>query len=395
VDDGGGGVKGLGGALAEARVGDLHPASEGAADAGTSGRAEPTASPVTSWASRFAGLRHALERCALAAALFGALSFALFLALGREPVPLFAALWDGSLGSGFALSETLVKLSPVLLCALATALPATLGLISVGAEGQLVAGSIAGTALVLGAGDRLGAATVPAMLLAAALGGSAYAALAAALRVSLRVNETISTLLLNYLPPLLVEYLVYGPWKDPDSLGWPATAPFPEAARLATYFDTRVHAGLAIGAVLVVLALLLTTFTRYGLQLALLRESPLLAERAGLSFRSAVLVMMALGGAAAGIAGSVEVSVIEGRLQPGIGAGAGYAGFLVAFLARGHLGRLLPLAFLVAALGAAGDNLQLAAGLPSAVVYVLQGLLFIAALSAGHQRASGAGGELG
>src|SRR5688572_31617231 len=123
-----------------------------------------------------AELRSGITRSGLAALIFVGLSLAFFLALGRAPLPLFAALWDGSLGSGFALSETLVKLSPVLLCALATALPATLGLISVGAEGQLVAGSIAGTTLVLAAGDSLGAATLPLHLLAGALGGAAYAA---------------------------------------------------------------------------------------------------------------------------------------------------------------------------------------------------------------------------
>jgi simple sugar transport system permease protein len=357
--------------------------------------ARPRAAASLPSDGRRAALRSAIGKCGLAALIFACLSLAFFLALGRAPVPLFTALWDGSFGNGFALSETLVKLSPVLLCALATALPATLGLVSVGAEGQLFAGSIAGTAFVLAAADRFGVATLPLMLVAAALGGAAYAAIAALLRVSLRVNETISTLLLNYLPPLLVEYLVYGPWKDPDSLGWPATVTFPDAARLSTCFDTRVHAGLVIGIVLVALALLLTARTRWGLGLSLLRESPLLAERAGLSFGRWVLVMMALGGAAAGLAGMIEVSVIEGRLQPGVGAGAGYAGFLVAFLARSRLGRLFPLALLVAGLGAAGDNLQLTADLPSAVVYVLQGLLFAAALIAARGRAPARGVELG
>jgi general nucleoside transport system permease protein len=379
-------VKALGGVLDEV------PAGQGRASASEPQRAAFTAEPA---AQQLAAFRSALERCLIAAALFVLLSSAYFLALGRAPMPLFEALWDGSFGSGFALSETLVKLSPIVLCALATALPATLGLVSVGAEGQLVAGSIAATGFVLAAGDRLGAATLPCLLLAGALGGAAYAGLAAMLRVSLRVNETISTLLLNYLPPLLVEYLVYGPWKDPDSRGWPATRSFPDAARLGTYFDTRVHVGLVLGVLLVALALVLTARTRSGIALALLRESPLLAERAGLSLRAWLFTMLALGGAAAGVAGSVEVSVIEGRLQPGIGAGAGYAGFLVAFLARGHLGRLFPIALLIAALAAAGDNLQLTSDLPSAVVYVLQGLLFISALIAAQPRARALGVELG
>jgi general nucleoside transport system permease protein len=356
----------------------------------TSGPKEPVAGNARRPWARAAGasLSAALAAPALAAAIFLGLACLFFVALGRAPLPLLGLLWDGSFGSGFALSEALVKLSPVLLCALGTALPAALGLVSVGAEGQLFMGAISGTAFVLAAGDRFGLATVPLMLLAGAAGGAAYGAIAGVLRARLRVNETISTLLFNYLPPLLVEYLVYGPWKDPDSLGWPATAPFPDAARLTTYFDTRVHSGLLIAIALVALALLLTGRTRFGLGLSLLRESPLLAERAGLSFRAWVLAVMALGGGAAGIAGIVEASVIEGRLQSGVGAGAGYAGFLVAFLARGRLGRLLPLALLVAGLAAAGDNLQLTADLPSAVVYVLQGFLFAAALIAERRRAA-------
>ncbi len=315
-------------------------------------------------------------------ALFPVLCSLFFLALGRAPLALFEAMLEGSLGTGFALSETLVKASPIVLCALATALPAALGLISVGAEGQLFMGAIAGTGFVMTFGDRFGAATLPLTVLAAALGGALYGALAAALRVRLAVNETISTLLLNYLPPLLVEYLVFGPWKDPNSLGWPSTPTFPDAARFSTYFDSRVHAGLLIGGALVVVGYLVLEKTRWGTSLALLREGPLLAERAGLSFSKAALIVLALGGAAAGIAGIVEASVMEGRLQAGVGAGAGYSGFLVAFLARGKLAALLPLSFAVAALNAAGDNLQLAADLPSSVVYVLQGLLFASMLVA-------------
>jgi ABC-type uncharacterized transport system permease subunit len=149
---------------------------------------------------------------------------------------------------------------------------------------------------------------------------------------------------------------------------------------LPTYFDTRLHAGLFAGVALVLFAHVVLTRTRYGLGLELLRASPLLAARAGLSLGTSVVVVMALGGAAAGIAGIAEVSVIEGRLQLGVGVGAGYSGFLVAWLARGSLVRLITLSLLVAALIAAGDNLQLFAELPSAIVYVLQGLLFAAAL---------------
>lgn len=334
--------------------------------------------------------RAQLKTAGLAAALFVALATALFVLLGKAPWPLFMAMLDGAVGSGFALSETLVKASPILLCALATALPARLGLVSVGAEGQLVIGAITGTAFVLAVGEGLGPLTIPLMLACGALGGAAYAALAGVLRARLQAHETITTLLLNYAAPSFVAYVVYGPWKDPASLGWPATISFPDAARLPTYFDTRLHAGLFVGLALVALAQLLLRRTRWGFGLTLLRASPLLAARAGLSFRRSVVVVMALAGAAAGIAGIVEASVIEGRLQLGVGAGAGYSGFLVAWLARGSLARLVGLSFLIAALIAAGDNLQLFADLPSAIVYLLQGLLFAAALVAQKPNASAA-----
>lgn len=326
----------------------------------------------------------ALRTPLVATLLFVALATLFLLLIGRNPAEVFARMLEGAFGSGYAFSETLVKTTPILLCALATALPARLGLISVGAEGQLALGALFGTALVLG--TDAGRSTLPAMLLAAAAGGAAMGAVAGALRGYLRVNETITTLLLNYLAPPLIDYLVYGAWKDPQSLGWPATVAFPAAARLPVFFDTRVHLGLFLGLGLVIAAHFLTARTRWGYYLDLLKEGPALAARAGLRFPPAVLLVMALGGACAGIAGIAEAAVIEGRLQPGLGAGAGYSGFLVAWLARGRLLPLVPLALLVGGLIASGDNLQLALDLPSSTALVLQGLLFAAALVASAPR---------
>jgi len=252
----------------------------------------------------------------------------------------------------------------------------------VGAEGQLFIGGIAGTAAILYYSDSLGSATLPVVLLAAASGAAIWGLLAGVLRAYLNVNETISTLLLNYVAPLLVSFLVYGPWKDPDSLGWPSTVAFPDAARLPTYFGTRVHFGLFLAVGLTFATWFVLTHTRWGFYLDLLESGPKLAQRAGLRFSHAALWVMAVGAALAGVAGIAEASVIEGRLQTGVGAGAGYSGFLVAWLARGQILRLLPLSFLLGSLIAAGDNLQLFEDLPSSVTYVLQGLVFISGLLA-------------
>ena len=355
----------------------------------------PIALPLASseaWQSRPAWLRLSRTPSAWvsvlhAALLFLAFSWVFFRLLGKPPGSVLWTMLSGSLGSGFALSETLVRAAPIVLCALATLIPARLGLISVGAEGQLTLGAISGTGFVLLCGSRLGSLTLPLLLLCGALGGAAWGMAAGYLRARLHANETISTLLLNYIAPPLVDYLVYGPWKDPSSQGWPATVSFPDAARLPSYFGTRVHLGLVLGVLALLVSHVVLSRTRWGLSLDLLRESPTLAARAGLRQRSAIVLAFAVGGAAAGIAGIVETSVLEGRLQAGIGVGAGYAGFLVAFLARGHALRVLPLALVVAALVSSGDSLQLSFDLPSSVTFVLQGLLFAAALIAGGRHA--------
>jgi ABC-type uncharacterized transport system permease subunit len=331
-------------------------------------------------------LRRPLASTALAALLFLLLASAFFLLIGRSPGPVLLAMLEGSYGGGYALSETLVKATPILLCALATALPARLGLVSVGAEGQLAMGALAGTAFVLAGGASCGVFTLPALLLVAAAGGALWGSLAGVLRARLRVNETISTLLLNYIAPQLVDWLVYGPWKDPKSLGWPATIAFPPAARLPGFFGTRVHLGLVLAVALVVAAHLLASRTRWGYYLDLLAGGPALARRAGLRLGPAIVVVMALGAACAGLAGIAEASALEGRLQPQLAAGAGYSGFLVAWLSRGHFVRLVPLSLLVGGLIASGDNLQLTADLPSSTASVMQGLLFAAALIAGSRR---------
>jgi simple sugar transport system permease protein len=322
----------------------------------------------------------AAGRLILAAAAFIALASAFFLLIGRSPWEMLSLLAQAAVGDGFALTESLVRTTPILLCALATALPARLGLISVGAEGQLYFGALVGTGFVLSATAVAGPLQLPTMLLAGMAGGAVWALVPTLLRTRLQINETISTLLINYVAALLVTWVVYGPWKNPASQGWPATAEFPETARLATYFDSRVHAGLWIGVAIAVVAHLTLTRTRWGLGLDVLRSNPRAGVLAGLRFDRHALAVMLLGGALAGLAGIAETSTVQGRLQASFSNGAGFSGFLVAWLARNHCLRIIPLAFLVGALLAAGDGMQMLAQVPSSVTLLAQGLLFVAVL---------------
>lgn len=313
---------------------------------------------------------------------FAALAAGFFLLNQQAPLTLLLAMFKGAFGDGFAWSETLVKATPILLTALAVALPARLGLISVGGGGQMILGAIGGTAVVLALPDAPAWLMLPLMLLGAALGGAFWGFLPGVLKARFAVNETISTLLLNYIAALFLQFLIYGVWKDPASLNWPASPPFPEAAILPTFFGTRVHLGLPLGMIAAILLYLLLGQSRWGIGLKLLRDNPRAAQWAGFDLTRNVLLVMSLGGMLAGIAGIAEASVIQGRLQDGLAAGYGISGFLVAWLARHHLLAIIPVAIGMGGLLASADALQLDADLPAASAQILQGLLFMAVLTA-------------
>lgn len=314
-------------------------------------------------------------------AAFLALALAFFALLGRPPVEMVLSLLRFGYGDAYSISETLAKTAPILLLALAAAVPGRLGLISVGAEGQLHAGAIAGTAVVLAWPFLPAALLLPLMLLAAAAGGAAWGWIPGLLRARLEINETIVTLILNYVAVLLVSALVFGPWRDPANQGWPATASFPQAAVLPSLGGSKAHLGLLLGVALACALHLFFTRGRSAVHIRILAGNRKVGRTFGLSFGFWVVALMAAGGALAGIAGIAEVSVIQGRLQPNISLGYGLTGFLVAWLSRHRPLVIVPVSLLVGGLVAGSDALQLFARVPAASAIVLQGLLFATALA--------------
>ena len=303
-------------------------------------------------------------------------------AIGRPPLTTLGQMALYAFGDSYSISESFVKATPILLCALAVILPARLGLISVGGEGQLYFGALTGTAIVVSFPNATVFLLLPAMLAAGALGGAIWGGAAGLLRARCNVNETISTLLMNYIAVLLVNYVSYGAWKDPTSLGWPASIPFPPAATVPSLFGTRVHSGLIVGVIAALALHIGVSYTRWGIALKVLSGNRKVGAMAGFSFFMQALLVMAIGGALAGFAGICETSAIQGRLQAGLSVGYGLTGFLVAWLSGHHFLRAIPIAILIGGLIAAGDALQLYSKIPSASATILQGLLFVAALGA-------------
>jgi ABC-type uncharacterized transport system permease subunit len=328
-----------------------------------------------------------LSRIRLLAACGACLTFLIaatvfLLAIGRPPLTTLAQMAFYAFGDTYSLSESLVKATPILLCALAVILPARLGLITVGGEGQLYFGALTGTAVVVNFPEGPIFLLLPMTLAAGALGGALWSGAAGLLRARCNVNETISTLLMNYVAILLVNYATYGAWKDPGSLGWPASISFPPAATVPSLWGTRVHIGLIVGVIAALILHVGVTTTRWGIALKVLSGNRKVGAMVGFSFVRQTLLVMAIGGALAGFAGICETSAIQGRLQAGLSVGYGLTGFLVAWLSGQNFLRAVPIAILIGGLIAAGDALQLYSRIPSASATILQGLLFVAALGA-------------
>jgi simple sugar transport system permease protein len=297
------------------------------------------------------------------------------LALGYPPGPALAALLSGSIGSAEAWTATLLKSTPLLLTGLAVALCFRCGVWNIGAEGQLYAGALAATAVGTRAlPDAPAALLLPACVLAGAAGGALLAAIAGALRALRGVSEVISTILLNFVAIHLVTLAVRGPLQEAAG-AYPQSDLLPEALRLPAL--GRLHLGVAVAFVLAVAVHALLFRTALGFRLRAVGLSPLASRFAGISPERHGLFALAIAGAIAGLAGLFEVAGVTGRLYEGLSPGHGYTAIAVALLARLHPLAVVPSALFFGALEAGAASMQRAAGVPSVLTEVVQGLVIL------------------
>lgn len=324
-----------------------------------------------------------LARSRKAAILVPILSFVLALVVGGlillvfgiNPLEAYQVMIKGSLGSGYAISETLVKAIPLMFTGLGVAIAFRMLFWNIGAEGQLAWGGIAAAFVALYLSDYLPPFTlIPLMMLLAIIAGALWALIPAVLKATIGVNEILTTLMMNYIAILMVEYLYLGPWRDPEGYGFPGTALFPEAAWLPR-LTGRVHIGLFFAILAAALVWFILSRTRWGYEIRVIGENPRAARYSGMSIARNIVLVMLLSGGLAGLAGMAEVSGIAHRLYQGLTVGHGYTAIIVAWLAALNPWGVLLVAFLMAALLVGGDQMQIALGLPAAVAGVLQGAI--------------------
>jgi general nucleoside transport system permease protein len=295
---------------------------------------------------------------------------------GKDPIQSYTDIFTSTLGSAYGFSEVIVAMIPMLITAMAVALPWRVGLINIGGEGQLYIGAAFATWGALTFPDLSAWILLPLMMLLGMLGGAMWALIPGYLKAIGLVNETITTLLLNSVAPKIVGFLIFGFWHS--AMDTVKTANFVPAAVLPTFFDSRIHLGLVIALVLLALFWFVMKYTRWGLEMRAIGGNAQAARRNGIPLKSYLIIVMCIGGAIAGLAGMAQVSGFYGVLILNFSMGLGFMGFLICWLAGGQPAGIFLMSLVVAIITTGGNLLQLTRDLPYAVINILLALtLFI------------------
>lgn len=280
------------------------------------------------------------------------------------------------------LADALVRATPLILAGLAVALAFRGGVFNIGAEGQLLAGAIAGTAVTLATETTLGHATPMVALIAAAAAGSLWAAIAAELRRRFHVLEIISTIMLNFIAIHLVSLLVRGPLQEPTRI-YPQTQTLSEAARLPLILPgTRLHIGFLLAIALAVTLAWMFSATAMGFRIRAVGASPRAAWSAGkIDVRRTSYIVFLLSGALAGLAGGVETSGVTFALYENFSPGYGYTAIAVALIAGLNPLGVIASGVFFGLLETGATALQRELAIPSSVSSVAEAALILAVLA--------------
>lgn len=309
--------------------------------------------------------------------------FVIFVVSGIDPLKALEVYFIEPLTAMWSIEDLIAKATPIILVAIGLCFCFRAGVWNIGAEGQLVAGAIAGSFVPIFFPDASGPFVLPAMLVLGMLGGMVYAAIPAVLKTRFGTNEILTSLMLVYVAQLFLDWLVRGPWRDPAAMNFPQAPRFTGYAILPELLPAsgRANIGILFALIAAVLVWILLTRTKKGFEVRVIGMSPRAGRFAGFSTTGAIFFSFLLSGALAGLAGISEVSGAIGRLQPSISPGYGFAAIIVAFL-----GRLNPLGIIAAGLVLAltylgGEVAQIEVGVSDKVVRAFQGLLLFFVLA--------------
>ncbi len=292
---------------------------------------------------------------------------------GLNPVNVFKAIVEGALGTDLRIKQTIIKAVPLVITSLGILVAFKMRFWNIGGEGQIVIGAMAAAFIAL----NIDGVPKPVMLLlmavAAMIAGGLWAFIPAIFKAKMGTNETIFTLMMNYIGIKFVTYLQYGPWMDPNANGFPKVASFSESALLPSVLG--VHAGWIIAVLCTILIFFLMKYTKLGYEINVVGESYETARYAGMNINKIIIVTMMISGGLCGLVGMIQASAIEKTLVAGISGGYGFTAIITAWLARLNAVATLFVCVIFAMLIQGGAYIQLAMNVPSAVASVVQGTI--------------------
>ncbi|MCP4765668.1 MAG: ABC transporter permease [Gammaproteobacteria bacterium] len=302
----------------------------------------------------------------------------LFTALGKDPIEGFKVFFINPISDSYGVSELFLKATPLMLCAIGLAVGFRANVWNIGAEGQLIVGGVAASAVALYFYESEGAHVLILMVVAGAIGGMLWAMIPAFLKTRFNTNEILVSLMLVYVAQLLVSWLVHGPMMDPDGFNFPQSRLFEDSALLPILVEgTRLNLafGIAVSALLVGYIFMYRSFAGFQMQVA--GYAPNAARYAGFSAKRMIWIGLLSGGGMAGLAGMSEVAGPMGQITEHVSNNYGFAAIIVAFVARLNPVGIFFASLLMALLYLGGEQAQQYLALPSSISNVFQGMLLM------------------
>jgi ABC-type uncharacterized transport system permease subunit len=318
----------------------------------------------------------------IAIALTVAAGFLIFLAIGVDPLAALYIYFIEPLTESWSIEALIVKAAPIILIAIGLALCYRANNWNIGAEGQLAAGAIAGSAIPILLPGWQGPVVLPLMMLMGIAGGMLYGAVPALLKTRFGANEILTSLMLVYVAQLFLDWLARGPWRNPEGHNFPDSRPFDDGQMLPLIYGDGVRLNVVFVIVAALAAWFLLRRTITGFQIAVLGQAPRAGAFAGFSQDRMILLTFLISGGLAGLAGICEVAGPIGMLRISVSPGYGFTAIIVAFL-----GRLNPIGIVFAGLLLAlsyigGEGIQIALGVSDQITRVFQGMLLFFVLAA-------------
>ena len=299
---------------------------------------------------------------------------------GADVLTAYGTMLHGAFGGPRQITETALKAAPLLMVGLGLTVAFRARVWNIGGEGQYYMGALFGGVIALTFPDWPRPLLLAVMLLAGTLGGALWALVAGLMKVKRGVNEIISTLMLNYVAILFIQYMARGPLQEPGGY-LPESAQFVRASRLPTFFDSRIHLGVLLAVLLIPLVYSLLWSTPLGFRLRAVGSRASVARYAGIKVEWAILFVMAFSGAIIGLTGIMEVSTLHTRLKGEISGGYGFSGILVALLGRMHPAGVAVAAVLFAALIIGAESMHVVSKLPNALADAIQAVIVLSVLA--------------